>query len=62
MVAHQGVLWHCQSLQDWDMWKKESRLSSIDENEEDAATYYILTIKSGCGLSTASSTKAVLYS
>lgn len=41
MVECRDVLKYCQSLQDWDVWKKKSHLTFIDENEEDAAIYYI---------------------
>ena len=62
MAEFQVVLWYCQSCQEWNMFKKKSHLDLIDYNEEDAAIYYIFTIRSSCSLSAADSTKPILYS
>lgn len=62
MVECQAVLGYCQSCQERNTLKRKSHLDLPDYNEEDAATYYIFTIISGCGLNAANSTKPILYS
>ena len=62
MVECQAVLGYCQSCQERNTLKKKSHLDLTDYNEEDAATYYIFTIRSSCGLSAADATKPILYS